>query len=72
MQTTETVRHLDRSAPARRRAPLDWSPAEDAALRVEFRRGQSIDEIACRHGRPVHAIRTRLLALREPLVLTPH
>ncbi len=42
-----------------------WSAAEERALRVEFRRGASLDEIAAFHGRAAHDVRSRLVRLGE-------
>ena len=42
-----------------------WSAAEERALRVEFRRGASVDEMAALHGRAVHDVRSRLVRLGE-------
>jgi hypothetical protein len=48
-----------------RRAAGSWSAAEERSLRVEFRRGSSLDELAALHGRAVHDVRSRLVRLGE-------
>ncbi|HUW03239.1 MAG TPA: hypothetical protein VMW08_12865 [Acidimicrobiales bacterium] len=42
-----------------------WTRAEERALRVEFRRGCSLDAIAASHGRAVHDVRARLVRIGE-------
>ena len=47
------------------RAADSWSAAEERSLRVEFRRGSSLDELAHLHRRAVHDVRSRLVRLGE-------
>jgi hypothetical protein len=42
-----------------------WTRAEERVLRVEFRRGCSLDAIAAAHGRAVHDVRARLVRIGE-------